>query len=146
MRRSAFSACATCALAIGAGFVGTDYAMSDERSPFQLLGTATSAGAAGESSSRQVTPVGWGWGGYYRPYGSYYGGYGSYYGSYYRPYSAYYRPYSTYYRGYSGYRPYYGNYYGYRPYYGSYGYRPYYGGYYGGYYGYRPGISIWWGF
>ena len=129
MRRSTLLVCASCALALGAGFLGTGSAQADERSPFQLLGTAPVAASSGPESALQVTPVRWGigWGGgSYRPY---YGGYGSYY-----------RPYDSYYRGGYGSSYYRGGYggYGYRPNYNS--YRPY----GGGYYGYRPGI--WFGF
>jgi hypothetical protein len=134
MRRFVISVCALSVLAMGAGLFGGGSVRADERSPFQLLGTAKVATDSEQSSALEVTPVRWGigWGGgYYRPY---YGGYGSYYrggygGSYYRPYGSYYRG------GYGGYGGY-----GYRPYYNS--YRPY----YGGYYGYRPGINLWFGF
>jgi hypothetical protein len=140
MRRLIVTVSAVSVLAIGAGLFGGGSVRADERSPFQLLGTAP---VADQSSALQVTPVGWGWGGgYYRPY---YGGYGSSYrpyGSYYRGgYGSYYRGgYGSYYRPYSSYRPYGG-------YYGGYGssYRPY-GGYYGGYGGYRPGVNLWFGF
>jgi hypothetical protein len=126
MRRFVFAVCASCAVAMSTGLFTAESVRADERSPFQLLGTAHVATVDGSSSPLQVTPVHWG----YR-YG--YGGYGGYY----RPYSSYYRPYG-YYGGYGSY---------YRPSYGGYGsyYRPYYGGY-GGYYGYRPGLNFYFRF
>jgi hypothetical protein len=126
MRRFVLAACASCAVAVGAGWFAAQSARADERSPFQLLGTSTVTPAddraiASGSSLLAVTPVRWGCG-----YG--YGGYGGYRG--------FYQPYSSYYRGggyYGGYRPYGG-------YYGGYGG---YGGYYGGF---RPGVNLWFGF